>query len=132
RLDSDDEGTKQTNFIFAGKDGDTSSNGERSEEGGSAEKGEKGDHGDHGEKGDKGDHGDKGDKGDKGQHGRGVRKVMLKPGDVGYPDDCQPKPAVLVYTQHVDDASNSFVDDPLGTDNPTVVRHGKDGKDGKQ
>jgi len=50
---------------------------------------------------------------------------MLKPGDVGYPGDCQPKPAVLVYTQHVDDVSSSFVDDPLGTDNPTVICHGK-------
>ena len=56
--------------------------------------------------------------------------MSLKLGDAGYPSDCQPKPAVLVYTQHVDEVSNSFVDDPLGTDNPTVVCNGKDGKDG--
>src|SRR6059058_6343508 len=130
-----DDGTAPT-FLCRGKDGAAGQNGRDGAAGLNGQNGKDGNPGvpgQKGDKGDKGDHGDKGDKGDKGdhgQHGKGVRKVLVKPGDPGYPTDCTPKPAVLVYTEHVDEVSNSFVDDPLGSDNPTVICHGKDGAAG--
>src|SRR5437667_246363 len=77
-----------------GRDGATGLNGQNGKDGNPGVPGQKGDKGD---KGDHGDKGDKGDKGDHGQHGKGVRKVLVKPGDPGYPTDCTPKPAFLVY-----------------------------------
>src|SRR5439155_1331046 len=47
------------------------------------------------------------------------------------PADCQQGAATVVYNQHFEDALNSWVDDPLGGDNPAVICRGKDGKDGK-
>ena len=90
-----------------------------------------GTNGQKGDKGDRGDKGDKGEKGDKGWHGRGSRKVIVQPGALGYPSDCKQGSALLVYTQHVDELLNSWVDDPLGSDNPTVICNGKDGAPGK-
>src|SRR6059058_5578897 len=118
-----DDGTAPT-FLCRGKDGAAGQNGKDGAPGANGQNGKDGTPGVPGQKG------DKGDKGDHGQHGKGVRKVLVKPGDPGYPTDCTPKPAFLVYTQHVDEVSNSFVDDPLGTDNPTVICHGKDGAAG--
>src|SRR3989442_2120940 len=120
-------GTDNPTVVCHGKDGASGANGQKGDKG---DKGDHGDHGDHGDKGDKGDHGDKGDKGDHGQHGKGFRKVVVQSGDPAYPSGCQQKPAFVVYTQHVDEVLNSWVDDPLGTNNPTVICQGKDGKDG--
>src|SRR5262249_14147588 len=72
--------------------------------------------------------GPKGDKGNNGQHGKGFRKMVVPPNDPNYPAECHQGAAQLIYNQHFDDASSSWVDDPLvdGT-NPSVICHGKDG-----
>jgi hypothetical protein len=36
-----------------------------------------------------------------------------------------------MFSQHLDEALNAWVDDPIGPDNPDVVCHGKDGAPGK-
>src|SRR5206468_31003 len=84
-----------------------------------------------GQNGQNGQKGDKGDRGDRGQHGKGFRKVSISPGGAGYPTSCRQGQAFLVYTQHVDELSNAWVDDPLSTDNPTVICNGKDGAPGR-
>ncbi len=83
-----DDGTAPT-FLCRGKDGAAGQNGRDGAAGLNGQNGKDGNPGvpgQKGDKGDKGDHGDKGDKGDKGdhgQHGKGVRKVLVKPGDPG-------------------------------------------------
>src|SRR5207247_548688 len=65
-----------------------------------------------------------GDRGDRGQDGPSFRKVIIPPGAPNYPADCQQGSAFIVYTLHFDDATSSWADDALTTDNPTVICHG--------
>jgi len=91
----DDPLVRQPYVVCHGKDG---GNGPKGDKG---DKGDNGNHGDKGDKGDNGNHGDKGGQRRQGRHGQqreGSEKVRLKAGDAGYPAECDPKPAVLVYS----------------------------------